>query len=474
MTDPLYLGLDLATAGARLTAVAADGTVHARLRDPLPPPVGGEQDPAYLAVARQLLRRLVTDLGPDATRIVALSVTGTSGTVVACDHRGRPVSPALMYDDTRATAEVGRLAAATDRPVPATSPLARMGWLQAHRPGEVYLSTPDVVVAGLTGAVRATDTSHALKAGIDPVAAKWDLGAAACLDVPVSALPDLVHPGTPLATLDRRVAADLGLPADLLVVAGMTDGCTAQIACGAVRLGDTLGVLGTTLVLKAVSAVAIDDGPVYSHFAPDGRYWPGGASNAGGGLVRSEFSGQDPDRLADAAAAAGPSSAVRYPLPSRGERFPVADRMFGGFLLGQDPTYRTLLEGVAFIERLGLETLVAVGVPSTRHLIAGGATASTVWNRIRATVLDRPVHRVTDAGSSHGAAILARVGETGVPLADVADTMTGPTATVHPDPTEREQLEDSYRRFVAELDRRGLLTHHPQPPHPARHPEEVR
>jgi sugar (pentulose or hexulose) kinase len=36
-------------------------------------------------------------------------VCGTSGTVLLTDGSGRPVSPALMYDDGRATAEATRL-----------------------------------------------------------------------------------------------------------------------------------------------------------------------------------------------------------------------------------------------------------------------------------------------------------------------------------------------------------------------------
>ena len=69
--------------------------------------------------------------------------------------------------------------------------------------------------------------------------------------------------------------------------------------------------------------------------------------------------------------------------------------------------YRSVLDGVAFTERLGLEVLARLGVPRGRHRLAGGATRSDVWNQIRADVLASPVLVPADPTSGRGAAILA-------------------------------------------------------------------
>ena len=241
----------------------------------------------------------------------------------------------------------------------------------------------------------AADTSHWLKAGIDLAARRWPVDAMTALGLDradTGQLPDLVLPGTRIATVDPEVARSVGLPDGVAVVAGMTDGCTAQLAAGAVHDGDTMGVLGTTLVLKAVSETPVEsaDGAVYSHLAPDGRYWAGGASNSGAGVLATEFAGADLSVL-DQQVAEAVAGYVRYPLSVAGERFPVADRNLPPLTDGEPRSrldaYRALLEGVAFVERLGLERLQQLGVTPRRHVIAGGATASQVWNRIRATVL---------------------------------------------------------------------------------------
>ncbi|MEP9381056.1 FGGY-family carbohydrate kinase [Nocardioides cheoyonin] len=464
------LGLDLATAAARLLAVTDEGAVVAERTAALAPvesPAAGhrEQRPVYPEVARRLLAAVVADLGPLAARVRALATSGTSGTVVPADAAGAPIGSAVLYSDQRAGAEAAALRSA-GRPSTSTSPLARIGWLHRHRPAARYEFTPDTVTADLLGRPAPTDTSHALKAGIDPTGATWDPDALAAVGVDPATLPDLVHPGTVLGEVAPAVARAVGLPAGVAVVAGMTDGCTAQIAAGAVVPGDTVGVLGTTLVWKGVSDVPVTgfDGALYSHLAPDGRWWPGGASNVGAGPVRDEFGGADPGRLAELealAAAHGPAEAVRYPLRGTGERFPFATPAARGFLLGEVPdesgAYRALLEGVAYVERLGLEALADHGVPVRRHHLAGGASRNTLWNRIRATVLDVPVVRPRRSGSAYGAAVLALAAVTGCGLGEALARTGAGDDPVEPLPGERERLMDGYARLRAELARRGYL-----------------
>jgi xylulokinase len=311
--------------------------------------------------------------------------------------------------------------------------------------------------------VPATDTSHALKAGIDPVTARWDERALGVVSVPLSSVPELVHPGTVLGRVHPDKAAGCGLPGDVQLVAGMTDGCTAQLAAGAVHPGDTVGVLGTTLVLKAVSERPVSGfgGAVYSHYAPDGRFWPGGASNVGAGLVGEEFASADLDQLQRQAAALGPAPAIRYPLPGIGERFPFRHPDAVGFQLGQATTpaaaFRTLLEGVAFAERLGLEALADSGVQLGAHRVAGGGSRNDLWNQIRATVLDRPVTRPQRASSGMGAALLALASWSGASLTETVDRTQHHEAVFEPDPAERSRLHDSYQHLRMALAERGYL-----------------
>jgi sugar (pentulose or hexulose) kinase len=248
------------------------------------------------------------------------------------------------------------------------------------------------------------------------------------------------------------------------VVAGMTDGCTAQLASGAVAAGRTAGVLGTTLVLKGVAASEVTGfgGAVYSHLAPDGSWWPGGASNTGAAILAADGGVPDLAAADDTAARLGPSPWTGYPLPGTGERFPFVRAEATGFLLGPGtPTplerHRARLDGVALVERLGLERLAALGVASTDHRVVGGGTRSAVWTTIRASALGRPVSRPAEPSSAFGAAVLAAATLTGATPVEAADRMVRQAEVVDPDPAQVGPLDAAYRRLTDELRRRGWL-----------------
>jgi sugar (pentulose or hexulose) kinase len=473
----LVLGIDLATAAARVLAVeVATGVVAASAELPLPAPTTPragelEQLPVHAAAVRTVVRRVAQELGRRVGAVTALSVTATSGSVVAADHTGVPTGPVLLYADQRGAALAARLARATGQRVGAAGTLARLAWLAEQRPHADLrlLHVPDVVVADLTGRL-VTDTSHALKAGIAPATARWPAEMLAAAGVPGTALPELVHPGTVVGTLRAEAAADLHLPPQVRVVAGMTDGCTAQIAAGAVAAGQTAGVLGTTLVLKGVAATETTgfDGAVYSHLGPDGLWWPGGASNCGAGILDRAADPAAADLVAADAAAGerGPSPLTAYPLPGTGERFPFARPDATRFLLGADDVpplerHRAWLDGVAYVERLGLERLASLGVTSADHRVVGGGTRSLVWTTIRASVLGRPVTRPAEPSSAFGAALLAAAAWAGSTLSGTTDRAVRPAEVVDPDPAQVDALEEGYQRLLAELRRRGWLYDRP-------------
>ena len=483
MTSLVSLGLDLATAGARCVAMDAEtGVLLASASAPLPAPVrsaGGvsRQCPDYAPVAFQLISQVCLALGSRRTLIRALAAAGTSGTVVPADSAGVPIGDARLYDDTSSLEAISTLGLA------AAGSLGRMVSLNRDYAPPRMLSTVDVVASYLVGAPVAADTSHALKAGIDLLHRTWPVSAMEALGLPITGLPPLVVPGTVLGRVCDEHARTLGLPVGVLVVAGMTDGCAAQLSTGAIHPGDSMGVLGTTLVLKGVSASEIStaDGSVYSHLSPDGDFWSGGASNTGAGVLAAEFPDRNVEELDRAAARRGPSTILRYPLSRPGERFPIADDGFQSLRRG-DPVdevdaYRAILEGVAFVERLGLETMAGLGVRLHRHTLAGGASQSEAWNTIRATILapvlcgsspeardeDRTV-RVAASGSAAGAAVLAAHACAGSDrLTQTVDRLVAPAIAVTPNASEADELERSYADFL-ELVGEGILGAGPADP----------
>jgi len=75
---------------------------------------------------------------------------------------------------------------------------------------------------------------------------------------------------------------------------------------------------------------------------------------------------------------------------------------------GQGPALRDALEAVTFGTRARLQALTALGVPDGALFTGGGWARSDSFLRLRASILDRPIHRVQEAElTAYGAALLA-------------------------------------------------------------------
>lgn len=192
-----------------------------------------------------------------------MAVSATSGTIVPTGTDGVPLGPALMYDDRRAAdANAGAQRAGSARwdalglSVGPTAALGRAVWcLRTYGSAlRQVLHTPEVVGRALTGRPVATDWSHALKSGYDARAAEWAHEVFDAFDFPLALLPSVRAPATEAGVVGPEAAEATGLPQGCSVRLGMTDGCAGQIATGAVEPGRFVGVLGTTYVLKGVSA----------------------------------------------------------------------------------------------------------------------------------------------------------------------------------------------------------------------------
>ena len=408
----------------------------------------------------------------------------TSGTVLFVrQSRGDPacpVTPALMYDDGRAGDQAERAAA---DPAPGWAPagmrpqaswgLAKAMWLLEHLevPGSARLAhQADVVTSRLVGAPVATDWSHALKSGVDLVRGDWPYDTLDRLGLDSTRLPKVVAPSTLVGSVDTASAQVTGIPAGTPVVAGLTDGCAAQVASGALAVGSWNFVLGTTLVLKGTTREPVHDpvGAVYSHRSPDGPWWPGGASSAGAGALAREFAGADLAPLDAAAAEREPAGCLRYPLAGTGERFPFTRADAVGFTVGtprdEADRYAALLQGVAFVERLSLDHLEALGAPVHGSVaLTGGGTASDYWSQLQADVLGREVVVPEVPDGAFGMAVLAASTEHGS-VATAAAGMVRESARFAPRPANARRLDETYGRWRAELVARGWLAPGPLMP----------
>jgi sugar (pentulose or hexulose) kinase len=470
--DGVWVGIDLGTQSVRALAVTASGEIAGAGAHEL---TGRreegrhEQDPEqWWRATAAACGNALEGVAPGAVRAVA--VDGTSGTILLTDGDGSPLTPALMYDDTRATEETRRVneagAAVWEelgyrRMQPAWA-LPKLLWLLRRHRGSVHLAhQADFVNRRLAGHAVPADLSNALKTGAHLIEEDWPTEILDALGVPADVLPPLVRSGTPIGAVCATAAEVTGIPEGTPIIAGMTDGCAAQLGAGRLTVGSWNSVLGTTLVLKGVTRELVQDpyGAVYSHRAPDGEWLPGGASSTGAGAISRDFPGRDLRELDRLAARHEPARALAYPLVSRGERFPFAAPDARGFLLGstgdEADDYAAILQGVAYLERLCFDHLDLLGAPIDGDLtLTGGAARSAYWCRLRADVLGRPVTLPAHPEPALGAAVLAA--SPGRRVAETAAEMVAVRETIDPGP-HAERFDEGYLRLVGELERRGWL-----------------
>jgi sugar (pentulose or hexulose) kinase len=471
----VWLGLDLGTQSVRAITVSATGDVlgvgSQRLTSHRDGPRHEQNPEEWWRAIAAASHTAVVGIPPGSIRGVA--VDSTSGTILLTDRSGRPLTPGLMYDDTRAVEEARRVnevgvavwASLGYRMQPSWA-LPKLLWLLREYsdlvPGSRLTHQADFINRRLVGREVSTDSSSALKTGYELVHDTWPHEILAALGVPEEIMPDVVRPGTQIGTVAAEAAAITGIPEGTPVIAGMTDSCAAQIGAGALSVGSWNSVLGTTLVLKGVTQELIRDplGVVYSHRSPDGGWLPGGASSTGAGVLTARFPGRDLDALSKQAATREPASVIAYPLVSRGERFPFTAPEAEGFVLGE-PTdeidlYAALLQGVAFIERLCFDYLDMAGAPTNGDLrLTGGGARSRYWCQLRADILGRQVSIPENAEAALGMAVLAAA--SGRRVSEVASEMVRVCEVIDPRAGWSEWFREPYTRLIDEFEHRGWI-----------------
>jgi sugar (pentulose or hexulose) kinase len=412
--DPLALGVDLGSSGVRIAVASRAGEPIGAWATAYPRPFA---DPRGW---REGLIALTGQLAPELRqRVGAIAIDGTSGTLLLCRPDGTladsPLHQALPYHHacpmqaaaTQAIAGEGPAASASGSLARALTLLAAAA--AAGQPGPWLLRhQADWLMGWLLGDWRWGEEGNNLRLGWDLQQQGW-AGAIGSQSW-CRALPSIRASGETLGTLNAGVAEQLGLPSSCQVVAGSTDANAAVLAANPGER-DGVAVLGTTLVLKQWSPRPMS-GPGVSCHRLAGRWLVGGASNAGGGVLRHVYSDAQLSELSRQINPRRSSGLQLLPLPARGERFPVDDPNLEPVLEPRpvsDALYlHGLLEGLARIEAAGWQRLQALGAPPVERVLSvGGGAVNPQWRSIRAQHLGLPVLNRPGLSAALGMARLA-------------------------------------------------------------------
>lgn len=410
----MFLGFDFGTSGARACAVDASGAVMHEDRTAYGAPANSLE---WREALHALLKRLPE---PIATGLQGIAIAATSATVLLCDEDMVPIFHALAYSDSRATEEANRikqLAPPGHITCSATSGLAKFLWLtrRADTANAAYfLHQADWLAALLTGLGGITDYHNALKTGYDVERMCWPNWVK---QLPQShLLPYVTAPGSRIAQIRPAIAEHFKINPACIIHAGSTDSIAAFMAAGATKPGEAATSLGTTLVLKLLSEKRVEAGQfgVYSHRY--GSFWlAGGASNAGGGVLRQYFSDAQLSQISQQINPDIDSPLDYYPLPGTGERFPVNDPALAPRLEPHPADnvqfLHGLLQGLSRIEAAGYTKLAELGATPLKSVVTmGGGAKNLAWMKMRERLLGVPISKATHAEAAYGAAMLAMRG----------------------------------------------------------------
>lgn len=488
MADALFLGIDVGTSALKAVVIDTTGAVVAEASAPYdtitPQPGWTEQRPddwwdACLAA--------VSALGA-STRLDGVAGIGLTGQMhgsVFLDAEREVIRPALLWNDQRTTAEAARIEATVgvERLVSVTGNRAFTGftlpkllWLRqnatiAYKRLHHLLLPKDYIRLRLTGDL-ATDAGDASGTGLFDVGARaWSKEIADALDIDTSVLPRVYEGPEVTGTLMPAVAAALGLPAGIPVVAGGGDQQAGAVGAGAVTPGIAMTSIGTSaeVFTPADTYRPEPEGRLHvmCHAAP-GMWHAMGVMLSGGGALRwlanavaRIVGGSDPiDALSVLAAASPPGARGLIFTPYlAGERMPHNDphatASFTGLRSAHDigDMARAVMEGVAFNLREILDTTRSTGLPVDEMRVIGGGARSDLWTQILADVYAMPVVRMESAeGTAIGAALLAAVGAANgagafASVRDATDACVRIGATVEPRADAAEVYAEQYGRF---------------------------
>ena len=475
----LFIGIDLGTSAVKLLLVDESGAIRKEVTKeyPLlfPHPGWSEQNPAdWWNACTAGIKELLD--GEDASQVAGIGAGGQMHGLVALDAQDAVIRPAILWNDGRTGEEVAylngvigkeRLSAMTANIAFAGFTAPKILWMQKHEPENFariakIMLPKDYINYRLTG-VHCCDYSDA--SGmllLDVEHKRWSQEMLEICGVSEAQMPKLFESFEAVGTLLPEIAAQLGLPESVKVVAGAGDNAAAAVGTGVVGEGGcnlSLGTSGTLFISS--DHFGVDPNNALHAFAhADGGYHLMGCMLSAASC--NKWFCEDILNTSDYPAEQAPITEDKlgrnhvFFLPYlMGERSPINDVDARGCFVGMtmdtsraDLT-QAVLEGVAFAIRDSLEVARSLGLEIPSSKLCGGGAKSPLWRKIFANVLGIPLEMVkTEQGPGYGGAMLAMVG-CGVfeSVQAASDALVELASVTEPDPELTARYEQQYRKF---------------------------
>ena len=442
MSEKYLLGIDVGTTGTKTILFTEDGeaVAHAYRGYELSHPHVGESeqdaDDWWRAIC-ETVREVCEGRGV-SDKVAAISLSTQGGTLVPTDREGKPLRPAIVWNDARCAEEKEKFLAEVGD---AAIMYEKTGWklgralltleirhLKDHEPdvfaaADYFLSVPDYVSLKMTG-IPAVDPSNAgINQLIDIREMRYDERLLRFAGVEEERLARLLPSGTAVGHLTDTAARELGLSTETVFVTGAHDQYAVAFGAGALSDGDILIGSGTCWVVTAIGK----EFDFASNLAQSVAAVPGLCGSlmslSSGGVclewLRKNVATAD-GTLIDFKTLDRESAAVKaaeeglffYPFAGRYANGRFTKASFVGLDLshGRFHMARAVMEGVVFQILWFLEKFKTK--PREEGItLAGGASKSPVWAQMVADISGLPVRTPVIADlACVGAALMAGVG----------------------------------------------------------------
>jgi xylulokinase len=424
---PRILALDLGLTHAKAVVFDPEGHLVARASVPYatarPTPGRVEQDPGewwstLLAAVGEIRER-----SPGALEAVeVIGVTGHMHGLVLEDEDRRPIGPAIVLGDHRATAQAQRIsehltpewiARTTGATLDPSMPAAELRWIAENNPDALaraaLITGPKDHLRGRLAGGRLTEPIDACATSLyDIRASRWSPELLDAAGVTASQLPDVVACESIAGPLDAEAAASLGMRPGTPVVVGAGDDVEI-LGGGVLDPGEALEHIGTTGSILAVALEPVDDPQLsielYPSVLPD-RWVLGGSMTTAGAalgwvadLLGYASIAEMLTVLGDGRLPGDPQRAAPIFVASMaGDRCPVRDPGARGAWVGLDTTVdraslgRAAFAGVAdALDRVKRSIEVLVGRQRLMVVSAGGSDLDPLWLGLRADTYGLPL-----------------------------------------------------------------------------------
>ncbi|MBC9717460.1 xylulokinase [Streptomyces sp. TRM66268-LWL] len=462
---PLVVGVDSSTQSTKAVVVdASTGRVVASGQAPhtVTSGAGRESDPEQWW---QALCAAVDACGPAAREAAAVSVGGQQHGLVTLDAAGRPVRPALLWNDVRSAPQAQRLVEALGGPkawaerigsVPGASfTVGKWAWLAEHEPDAAAATAAvrlphDYLTGRLTGE-GTTDRGDASGTGWWSAATgSYDEEVLELAGLDPALLPRVVQPGEVAGTV--RALPELPFSQGVLVAPGTGDNAAAALGLG-LRPGAPVLSLGTSGTVYAVARQRpADPTGTVAGFADARGDWLPLACTLNCTLAVDRIAallGRD----REAVEAGGSATLLPFLDGERTPNLPGASGLLHG--LRHDTTPGQLLQaaydGAVFALLQALDLVLAVdGAPTEEPLLLiGGGARGRAWQETvrrlsgRAVQVPRAAELVALGAAAQAAGLLT--GEDPAAVARRWGTAEGPVL----EPTARD--DEALDRIAAVL-----------------------